>query len=155
VGDRAACLAAGGHPAALASWSAAAGEREAAPAPAAEDSEWFDPRFDEAFGPADGARPDAAAPLAKMLGDCGYAFQANVEEGGLRLACRVLTPHGGRYDVEIDPSLEELAARPGALDRMAERDKAAAALGYQVVRFEPEELLGSGELVLERLRRLI
>jgi hypothetical protein len=155
VGDRAACLAAGGHPAALASWAAAAAGREAESVVPVDEPEWFDPRFDEAFGPADGARPDAAAPLAKMLGDCGFAFQADVEEGGLRLAYRVLTPHGGRYDVEVDPTLEELAARPGALDRLAERDKAAAALGYQVVRFEPEELLGSGEFVLERLQRLI
>lgn len=153
VGDRSACLEAGGHAAALALW-AGAPVSEPADAPAAESS-WFDPRFDEAFGPLDGAKPDAAAPLAKMLSECGFAYQMNVEEGGLRFAYRVLTPHGGRYDVEIDPTLEELAARPGELERLAERDKAAAAMGYQVVRFGPDELLSGGELVLERLQRLM
>lgn len=155
VGDRAACLAAGGRAAMLAAWADLAGGAAAAGEVAAAEPDWFDPTFDAAFGPAEDAKADAAAPLTKMLGDCGYAFQANVEEGGLRLAYRVLTPHGGRYDVEIDPSLEELAARPGALDRLVERDKAAMALGYQVVRFEPEELLGAGELLLERLQRLV
>ena len=153
VGDRAACLASGGRAAMLAAWADLAGG--AAADATAKEPDWFDPTFDAAFGPVDGVKADATAPLTKMLSDCGYAFQADVEEGGLRLAYRVLTTHGGRYNVEIDPALEELAARPGAMDRLAERDKAAMAMGYQVVRFEPEELLGGGELVRERLQRLV
>ncbi len=152
IGDRDVCMEAGGLCAALSNFSEAP--------PALDEngeliSDEFEARFDNAFGDKNATAPLNPWPvLRQMLQDAGYAFQCNLVDAGQTLAVRLLSPLGGRYNIEIAAPLETVR---GEHELEAERshDAIMTERGYQVLRFSPSEILEKGNFIIERLRRMV
>lgn len=151
VGDRSACEAAGGYPAALA---AAAGVAEVVEEVEEGYDDDFERRFDTAFGSEDEKDIDPWPALEDMLARNGYAVQRGVMVGGDRLALRVIAPLGGRYDIEIAKPVERIR-NATELEHEIERDKRVTDAGYHVLRLTGAEVLGQADYVLQRLERLV
>jgi hypothetical protein len=148
VGDHQACRMAGGYAAALADHIGAPPQ-----APEATPVDETDARFEAAFGRLEEASADLLTPLCKLLDAAGYAYQCNIEEHGQQFAVRLLSPHGGRYVLDFERPLEDIAAADELeLDLM--RDAEVGKLGYEVVRIAADDLLEKADLIVERLARL-
>ena len=152
VGDRDVCMDTGGLCAALSNFAEV-------PPTMGDDGELiadeFETRFDNAFGNNNG---DAALNpwpvLRQMLQDAGYPFQCNVVEAEQTLAVHLISPMGGRYNIEIAAPLEAVR---GDNELQAERnhDEIMTGRGYQVLRLTPSEILEKGNFIIERLRRMV
>jgi very-short-patch-repair endonuclease len=131
VGDRGACLAAGGC---LGAFAAAAGDgatrRQARQAPGS----------------------PATARMAALLAEAGLAAEPQVRLGAHRLDFLAVAPFGARYDIEVDgrESLSDGAAQSDDV-----RDAALAAAGIKVLRIEARQVLLREDAVRELLRRLV
>lgn len=150
VGDYACCSEAGSYASALAEYVGPPFTEEPEPVKPADE---FETRFDDAFGSMDEVAVDYLTPLRQLLDDVGLPYQANVQDRGVHMTFRVLSPHGGLYNIEMDLSKRELDSQE-QLDRAAKRDQKAVELGYQVLRFEPEEIIEKANFILERLQRM-
>ncbi|MDP7549471.1 MAG: AAA domain-containing protein, partial [Alphaproteobacteria bacterium] len=151
VGDRDVCMETGGLCAALSNF---------AEVPPAMDengelvADEFETRFDNAFGNNADAPLNPWPVLRHLLQDAGYPFQCNVVEAGQTLAVHLISPLGGRYNIEIAAPLEAVR---GDHELEAERghDEIMTGLGYQVLRLSPSEILEKGNFIIERLRRMV
>ena len=148
IGDHQACRMAGGFAAALA-------EHIGPPPPEVPEDEIdsTDAEFEAAFGRLEEVAPDLMEPLCRMLDAAGYAYQCGVEEHGQMLAVRLLTPHGGRYNLEFERPLAEIGSADELEIDMA-RDAEVERHGYQVIRLSAEDVLEKADLIVERLARL-
>lgn len=152
VGDRDCCLETGGLCAEL------SGFAEDAPAFDANGelvTDEFEVIFDNAFGNKNADAPLNPWPaLRQMLIDAGYPFQSNVSEGEMKLAVRLVSPLGGRYNIEIVAPLESIR---GDHELEAERihDKTMMERGYHVMRLTPTEILEKNNYIIERLHRMV
>ena len=115
----------------------------------------FEAKFDNAFGDKQAsAQLNPWPALRQMLLNAGYPFQCNVAEGEQTLAVRLMSPLGGRYNIEIATSLEairgihELEAEQSHDEIMVER-------GYNVLRLTPSEILEKSNFIVERLQRMV
>ncbi len=152
VGDRDVCMATGGLCAALSNF---------AEVPLAMDengelvADEFEARFDGAFGNNNADAPLNPWPaLRQMLQDAGYPFQCNVVEAGQTLAVHLISPLGGRYNIEIAAPLEAIRGNQ-ELEAERSHDEIMAGRGYQVLRLAPSEILEKGNFIIERLRRMV
>jgi len=151
VGDRAACEEAGGFAGALAAFAGHA---------VIEDDEQdgynddFEQRFDSAFGDQEGEENDPWPILEQLLTAQGYPSQRNVTIGNDRLALRVIAPLGGRYNIELAKSSEQLRNLT-ELEREIERDQRVSEQGYHVLRLSLHEILTKSEMLVERLQRMV
>lgn len=129
VGDRHACREAGGFLAELATNAGAA----AAGAPAVFES-------------------PAEIRMAELLGEAALWYAPQQQLGRYRLDFLVVTPCGGRYNIEVDgrQHLTEDAIRKDEI-----RDAAVAAAGIRVVRVSARQVFARGESVSAMLRRLV
>ena len=138
IGDRDCCLETGGLCAAL------SGFAEDAPTFDANGElivDEFEIKFDNAFGNKQAEAPLNPWPaLRQMLIDAGYPFQSNVSEGGLQLAVRLVSPLGGRYNIEIVAPLEAIRG-DHELEAERDHDRIMMERGYHVVRLTPTEIL--------------
>ena len=138
IGDRDCCLETGGLCAAL------SGFAEDAPSFDANGElivDEFEIKFDNAFGNKQAEAPLNPWPaLRQMLIDAGYPFQSNVSEGGLQLAVRLVSPLGGRYNIEIVAPLEAIRG-DHELEAERDHDRIMMERGYHVVRLTPTEIL--------------
>ncbi|MBT7757998.1 MAG: hypothetical protein HN732_11770, partial [Rhodospirillaceae bacterium] len=152
VGDRDICVETGGLCAALSNFSEDPPAMDENGDVAADE---FETRFDNAFGDNNG---DAALNpwpvLRQLLQEAGYPFQCNVVEAGQTLAVHLISPLGGRYNIEIAAPLEAIRS-PQELDAERSHDETMTGLGYQVLRLSPSEILEKDNFVIERLRRMV
>jgi hypothetical protein len=148
VGDYQACRMAGGYAGALAEHIGAP-----PPQPDALIVDKADAEFEAAFGRLEEVAPDVLAPLCRMLDAAGYAYQCGVEDHGQMLTVRLLSPHGGRYNLEVERSLAEVASAD-ELELDLARDAEMARHGYEVVRVAADDVLEKADLIVERLARL-
>lgn len=152
VGDRDACNDAGGHCKALSSF--------AEEPPAFDENgemieDEFEMRFDNAFGDKGNEAPLNPWPaLRQMLLAAGYPFQCNVTEGEQTLAVRLMSPLGGRYNIEIAAPLEAIRG-DHELDAENQHDDIMSDRGYQVLRLTPSEILEKSNFIIERLHRMV
>ncbi len=152
VGDRDVCIEIGGLCAALSGF--------AEDPPAFDENgeliaDEFEIRYEKAFGDKKAEAPINPWPaLRQMLLTAGYPFQCNVTEGEQTLAVRLVSPLGGRYNVEIAAPLESIR---GEHELEAERnhDEIMAGRGYQVLRLTPSEILDKSNYLVERLQRMV
>ena len=115
----------------------------------------FETKFDNAFGDKQAQAPLNPWPaLRQMLLSAGYPFQCNVAEGEQTLAVRLMSPLGGRYNIEIATPLEAIR---GAHELEAENnhDEIVSGRGYNVLRLTPSEILEKSNFIVERLQRMV
>jgi len=151
VGDRMACEEAGGYAAALVAFAG-----QVVPEDDEDDgyNDDFEQRFDSAFGGQDEQPGDPWPVLEQLLTAQGYPSQRNVTVGSDRLALRVIAPLGGRYNIEIAKSAEQLR-NVTELEREIERDKRVTEQGYYVLRLTLHEVLNKADNLVERLQRMV
>ncbi|MEQ9643120.1 MAG: hypothetical protein RIM84_24070 [Alphaproteobacteria bacterium] len=147
VGDHQACRMAGGFAAALV--------EHIGPPPQVDETadDATDAEFEAAFGRLEEVAPDLMEPLCRLLDAAGYAYQCGVEEHGQMLAVRLLSPHGGRYNLEFERPLVEIGSAD-ELELDQARDAEVSRHGYEVVRVSPEDVLEKADMIVERLARL-
>lgn len=115
----------------------------------------FEIRFDKAFGDKNADAPLNPWPvLRQMLLAAGYPFQCNVTEGDQTLAVRLVSPLGGRYNIEIAAPLEAVRG-PHELEAEHNHDAIMEERGYQVLRLTPTEILEKNNYIIERLHRMV
>ncbi|MBT6431054.1 MAG: hypothetical protein HOK30_25525, partial [Rhodospirillaceae bacterium] len=115
----------------------------------------FEIRFDKAFGDKNAEAPLNPWPvLRQMLLTAGYPFQCNVAEGEQTLAVRLVSPLGGRYNIEIAAPLEAIRGEH-ELDAENNHDEVVIGRGYQVLRLSPSEILEKENFIMERLQRMV
>lgn len=130
VGDADACRAAGGYLGSLAEYVTAGLSR-----------------------PGEGVviREESEKRLADVLDGLGLWYRPQHREGRYVLDFLVVSPLGGRYDLEVDGRQHRTAEHLSA-DEV--RDKAVEAAGYQVVRVDARDVLACPDSVRARLARL-
>lgn len=152
IGDRDVCRDTGGFCAALSNF--------AEDPPALDENgemipDEFESKFDNAFG---GKKAEAALNpwpiLRQLLQDAGYPFQCNVVEGEQTLAVRLMSPLGGRYNIEIAAPLESVSGHH-ELEAERRHDEIMTGLNYQVLRLSSSEILEKSNYIIERLRRMV
>ncbi len=145
VGDRGACLAAGGC---LGAFAAAAGGDDGG-----RDCD-RDPGADSGIHRRAQRAPEspAAARLADLLEEAGLWVVPQAPLGGHRLDFLAVTPSGTRYDVEVDgrARLTDDARRGDEA-----RDAAVAAAGIKVLRIEARQVLLQEPAIRQLLQRLV
>ena len=114
----------------------------------------FEQRFESAFGDQEGEPEDPWPVLEQVLNVQGYASQRNVTLGNDRLALRVIAPLGGRYNIEIAKSSEQLRNQT-ELEREIDRDQRVTDQGYYVLRLSVHEILTKADMLVERLQRMV
>jgi hypothetical protein len=150
VGDRAACVEAGEYAAALAGFAGLVDEPEEQDESYNDD---FEQRYDSAFGDRQARTVDPWEILEQILINNGYAIQRGVMLATDRLAMRVLAPLGGRYNIELAKSIDQLR-NASDLEREIERDQRVTDQGYHVIRLPVQEVLTKSEMLVERLQRI-
>lgn len=131
VGDRGACLAAGGCLGAFAAAAGdAAGRRQARQGPGS----------------------PATARMAALLAEAGLAAEPQVSLGAHHLDFLAVMPFGARYDVEVD-GRESLSAAALRSDEV--RDAALEAAGIKVLRIEARQVLLQEHAIRKLLQRLV
>jgi very-short-patch-repair endonuclease len=65
----------------------------------------------------------------------------------------VLAPLGGRYNIELAKSIDQLR-NASDLEREIERDQRVTDQGYHVIRLPVQEVLTKSEMLVERLQRI-
>ncbi len=115
----------------------------------------FEVRFDKAFGDKNAEAPLNPWPaLRQMLLSAGFPFQCNVAEGEQTLAVRLVSPLGGRYNIEIAAPLESVRGEH-ELEAEDNHDEVMVERGYQVLRLTPTEILEKNNFIIERLQRMV
>ena len=89
-----------------------------------------------------------------MLLSAGFPFQSNVAEGELTLAVRLVSPLGGRYNIEIAAPLEAVRG-DHELEVERNHDEVMAQRGYGILRLTPTEILEKNNFIIERLQRMV
>ncbi|MFP6748531.1 MAG: AAA domain-containing protein [Alphaproteobacteria bacterium] len=144
VGDRDVCRDVGGLGAALSSF--------AEDPPAFDENgelipDDFEIRFDKAFGDKNAEAPLNPWPaLRQMLLSAGFPFQSNVAEGELTLAVRLVSPLGGRYNIEIAAPLEAVRG-DHELEVERNHDEVMVQRGYGILRLTPTEILEKNNFI--------